>query len=132
MKLLQLFFLLMLISSTTLGQTCDPLETMKQAAAETNRIDAENKSTFDQLGLELQKKSGISDEQLDKVKLNAMLNKETLSQQRDLKSDMTVMLKALSQKDCAEIERISKLNHERAQKEWGIAIKNIKNEIIKY
>ena len=132
MKPLSLFILLILASTPVLAQDCDPLATAQKAKAITEKIDADYEKKFDALGLELQHKAGISDEQLMKVKMAAVLNEDVMSEQRDLQTDMMTMMTAISKKDCETIENLAKLNHERAIKQWEISIKNMENEINKY
>lgn len=132
MKSLQFTLLLILACHPALAQDCDPMATAQQAKAKTEQIDADYEKTFDALGMELQKKSGMTDDQLMKFKMNAVLNEEVISEQRDLQSDFIAMMTAIQNKDCAEIERIAKLNHQRAEKQWKISIRNMENEIKKY
>ncbi|HEY0894895.1 MAG TPA: hypothetical protein VGE32_17660 [Cellvibrio sp.] len=132
MKTLLFTLPLILASIPTVAQDCDPLVTTQQAKAKTEQIDADYERKFDALGLELQKKAGMSDEQLMKVKMAAVLNDEVINEQRDLQADMMTMMTAISKKDCATIESLAKLNHERAIKQWEISLKNMENEIKKY
>lgn len=124
--------LLMLASSLAYGNTCDPLATAQQAKAKTEQIDADYEKKFNALGLELQKKSGMTEEQLNQAKIDAVLTDEVMSEQRDTQADLMAMMTAITGKDCAKIEELADLNHKRAIKQWEISIKNMENEIKKY